>query len=111
MSPSSLLWLAGAMAVFVLANSVLRSYSASTHVPTLLGALLLFTLGNLMMVRLMRESGLALAISISSVAQLVLISLVAFLWFGERPTPRQLAGMALGVVAVVLIAWPQEGGA
>lgn len=109
MSSASLLWLAGAMAVFVLANSVLRSYSASAYVPTLLGALLLFTLGNLMMVRLMRESGLALAISVSSVAQLVLLSLVAFLWFGERPTPRQLAGMALGVVAVVLIAWPQEG--
>jgi small multidrug resistance pump len=107
MSPASLLWLAGAMAVFVLANSVLRGYSASSHGPTLVGALLLFTLGNLMMVRLMRESGLALAISISSVAQLVLISLVAFLWFGERPTPRQLAGMALGVAAVVLIAWPQ----
>lgn len=110
MSPASLLWLAMAMAAFVLANSVLRGFAASSHVPTLVGALLLFSLGNVMMVRLMRESGLALAISVSSVAQLVLISLVAFLWFGERPTPRQLAGMALGVVAVVLIAWPQEGG-
>ena len=107
MSLASLLWLGMAMAVFVLANSVLRGYSASSHLPTLVGALVLFTLGNLMMVRLMRESGLALAISISSVVQLVLISLVAFLWFGERPTPRQIAGMALGVAAVILIAWPQ----
>ena len=110
MSPASVLWLAGAMAVFVVANSVLRGYAASSYVPTLLGALVLFTLGNLMMVRLVRESGLALAISISSVAQLVLISAVAVFWFGERPTPRQLAGMALGVAAVILIAWPQEGG-
>jgi small multidrug resistance pump len=109
MSPASLLWLAMAMAVFVLANSVLRGYAASAHWPTLAGALLLFSLGNVMMVRLMRESGLALAISVSSVAQLVLISAVAFLWFDERPTPRQLAGMALGIVAVVLIAWPQGG--
>ena len=53
--------------------------------------------------------GLALAISISSVSQLVLISAVAVFWFGERPTPRQLAGMALGIAAVVLIAWPQGG--
>ena len=109
MAPGSLLWLGGAMAVFVLANSVLRSYAGSSSVPTLVGALALFTLGNLMMVRLMRESGLALAISISSVAQLVLISAVAFTWFGERPTGMQLAGMALGIVAVVLIAWPQGG--
>ena len=111
MSPASLLWLAGAMGVFVLANSVLRTYATSAYIPTLVGALALFSLGNLMMVRLMRESGLALAISISSVAQLVLISAVAVLWFGERPTPRQLAGMGLGIAAVVLIAWPQGDGA
>ncbi len=109
MAPASLLWLAGAMGVFVLANSVLRAYAASAHWPTLLLALALFTGGNLMMVRLMRESGLALAISVSSVVQLVLISLVAVLWFGERPTALQIAGMALGVVAVALIAWPSGG--
>jgi drug/metabolite transporter (DMT)-like permease len=109
MAAGSLLWLGAAMLVFVAANSVLRTYAASSYLPTLLGALLLFSLGNVMMVRLMRESGLALAISISSVAQLVLISFVAFLWFGERPTALQLTGMALGIVAVVLIAWPQGG--
>jgi small multidrug resistance pump len=106
-TPSLLLWLAAAMAVFVTANTVLRTYSASGQVWLLVGALGLFTVGNLMMVRLMRESGLAIAISVSSVAQLLLISLVAFLWFGERPTGIQLLGMALGVVAVTLIAWPQ----
>ena len=109
MAPASLLWLGLAMVVFVAANSVLRTYAASSHLPTLLAALGLFSLGNVMMVRPMRESGLALAISVSSVAQLVLISAVAFAWFGERPTGLQLAGMALGVVAVVLIAWPQGG--
>jgi glucose uptake protein len=36
----------------------------------------------------------------------VAISLVAILIFGERPTGLQLAGMALGVVAVAMIAWP-----
>jgi glucose uptake protein len=107
MAPASILWLLAAMLVFVSANSVLRTYAASSYLPTLLGALLLFSLGNVMMVRLMRESGLAIAISISSVLQLVLISLVAVLWFGERPTGMQLAGMGLGVAAVVLIAWPQ----
>jgi glucose uptake protein len=109
MAPASILWLLAAMLVFVSANSVLRTYAASSYLPTLLGALLLFSLGNVMMVRLMRESGLALAISISSVVQLVLISAVAVVWFGERPTGLQLTGMGLGIVAVVLIAWPQGG--
>jgi glucose uptake protein len=109
MSAGSLLWLSAAMLVFVAANTVLRTYAASSWLPTLLGALALFSLGNVMMVRLMRESGLALAVSISSVAQLVLLSLVAFAWFGERPTGLQLAGMALGIAAVILIAWPQGG--
>jgi small multidrug resistance pump len=108
MSGALILWLAGAMAVFVTANSVLRAYSASGQVWVLVGALCLFTLGNLMMVRLMRESGLAVAISISSIVQLVLIGVVAWFIFGERPTNLQLAGMALGVVAVALIAWPAE---
>ena len=37
------------------------------------------------------------------------ISLMAVFVFGERPSPMQMAGMALGVVAVALIAWPQGG--
>jgi small multidrug resistance pump len=106
MSGSLVLWLAGAMAVFITANSVLRAYVANAQVWVLLAALILFSIGNLMMVRLMRESGLAVAISVSSVVQLVLIGLVAWFVFGERPTGLQIAGMALGVVAVAMIAWP-----
>jgi glucose uptake protein len=106
MSGGFVLWLAGAMAVFITANSVLRAYVANGQVLVLLGALALFTAGNLMMVRLMRESGLAVAISVSSIVQLVIIGLVAWFVFGERPTGLQVAGMALGVVAVAMIAWP-----
>ena len=109
MSGGSLLWLAGAMAVFITANSVLRAYVANSQLAVLLGALVLFSIGNLMMVRLMRESGLAVAISVSSVVQLVMIGLVAWFIFGERPSGLQLAGMALGVVAVAMIAWPTGG--
>ena len=101
-----MLWLAAAMAVFITANSVLRAYVANAQVWVLLAALVLFSVGNLMMVRLMRESGLAVAISVSSIVQLVMIGLVAWFIFGERPTGLQIAGMALGVVAVAMIAWP-----
>jgi small multidrug resistance pump len=107
MSGGLILWLCGAMAVFITANSVLRAYVTNSHLWVLLGALVLFSIGNLMMVRLMRESGLAVAISVSSIVQLVMIGLVAWFIFGERPTGMQIAGMALGVVAVAMIAWPQ----
>ncbi len=107
MSSGLMLWLAGAMAVFITANSVLRAYVGNAQVWVLAAALLLFCVGNLMMVRLMRESGLAVAISVSSIVQLVMIGLVAWFIFGERPTGLQIAGMALGVVAVAMIAWPQ----
>ena len=75
----------------------------------LLIALCLYTLGNLMMVRLMRETGMAVAISVSAVLQLVLASAVGLTLFGERPTALQAAGLALGVVAVALIVWPERG--
>ena len=106
MAPASLLWLGLAMAVFIAANSSLRSFAGSSWWPMLAVALLLFSVGNVMMVRLMRESGLALPVALSSVAQLVLLTLVAVTWFGERLTGMQWAGLALGVAAVALIAWP-----
>ena len=104
-----ILWLCGAMAVFITANAVLKSYAEMGQIAVLIGALALFCLGNLMMVRVMRESGLGVAVAISSVVQLVLIGVVAYAVFGERPTAMQLTGMALGVVAVALIAWPAGG--
>lgn len=58
------------------------------------------------MVRLMREGGMAVAISVSAVLQLVLANVAAFGLFGERPSGVQAAGIALGLVATVLILWP-----
>ncbi len=109
MTGGSLVWLAGTMAVFVAANVGLRTYVVSNALLTLFAALCLFCVGNLMMVRLMRESGLAVAVSVAAIVQLVLLAAVAVLWFDERPTMLQFAGMALGLVAVALIAWPQGG--
>lgn len=107
MSGSGLIWLTVAMVSFVGANAVLRSYAASSMAMTLVGALALFLFGNLFMVRAMREGGLALAVAISSVVQLVLLALIGVLWFGERLSPVQVVGVALGIVSVALIVWPQ----
>ena len=109
MSGITFLWLGFATAVFVAANGVLKVFAVKGGVPVLLGALALFCLGNLLMVQVMKANGLGLAIALSAVFQLVAISVMAIFVFGERPTGLQLAGMALGCVAVAMIAWPTGG--
>ena len=104
-----LAYLAVSTAVFMVANATLKTYAVKGGLPILLGALALFCLGNFLMVRVMRENGLGLAIALSLIFQLIAITLMAFVWFGERPSSLQLAGLALGVVAVTMIIWPQAG--
>jgi small multidrug resistance pump len=106
MNPGIFAWLAASTAVFVAANAVLKTYAVQGGWWVLTGALLLFCVGNTLMVQVMRGNGLGLAISLSAVFQLLAITLMAVVVFGERPSGVQMFGMALGVVAVALIAWP-----
>jgi small multidrug resistance pump len=106
MTGPTMLWLGGAMAIFIAAASALRRYVDTPQAWLLVAALILYSVGNLMMVRLMKETGLAATMSISAVLQLVLINLVAVFLFGERPTALQASGIALGILAVALIVWP-----
>ncbi len=103
------LWLMATMPVFLSASAALKWYVTGGGAKALLLALILYTLGNLMMVRLMRESGMGVAISVSAVLQLLFANAVAFGLFGERPSPQQLAGIGLGVVSVMLIVLPSAG--
>jgi small multidrug resistance pump len=107
MNAMTFVWLSAATCVFVAANAVLKVYATKGQLPVLIGALLLFCLGNFLMVQVMKANGLGLAIALSAIFQLVAISVMAIFVFGERPTSLQLAGMALGCVAVAMIAWPQ----
>lgn len=107
MSGGALVFLGGAMAIFLCAASALRAYVNSGQVWLIAASLALYGVGNLLMVRLMRESGMAVAISISAVLQLVLATLVAVVFFAERPSQMQWAGIFLGIVSVALIAWPR----
>ena len=107
MSPSLMVWLATIMVIFMAAATSLRVYVDRPSVWLLVLAVGLYTSGNLMMVRVMRESGLAVAMSLTAVLQLVLINMVGFLVFGERPSTMQIGGIALGIVAVSMIVWPQ----
>lgn len=111
MNPTFLLWLGAAMATFLGAATVSRAYVDNGKLWVLAASLALYCVGNLMMVKLMREGGLGLAISASSVAQLLLINVIAFFLFGERLSAIQTAGVALGVVSMALMLFPAKGGA
>ena len=106
MNGGTLLWLGAATGIFVGAAAALRVYVALGQLSLILLSLALYAAGNLLMVRVMRESGMAVAVSVSAVLQLLLATLVAVTVFAERPTPLQWGGIALGLAAVAMIVWP-----
>ena len=107
LSISPILILGIAMLVFLAAASSLRAFAGGAAIWVLVLALALYCVGNVMMVPLMKANGMAVAMSVSAVLQLVMSSLVAVSVFGERPLTVQWAGIGLGIVAVTLILWPQ----
>ena len=107
MNPSFLLWLAVALGTFLAAATASRAYIGSNSIPMLLFSLGLYCAGNLMMLKLMREGGLAMAVSISALAQL--INVIAMVVFGERLSTTQLIGVAVGAVAMALMLFPGPG--
>ncbi|GES46623.1 hypothetical protein RsS62_58750 [Rhizobium dioscoreae] len=109
MNPQFLLWLVGVMAIFIGGATASRAYIANNNMLVLILSLALYCVGNLMMVRLMREGGLGLAISASSIAQLVVVNVIAFIVFGERLSLQQLAGVGLGIIAMILMLLPAQG--
>jgi small multidrug resistance pump len=106
-----ILWLGISAIIFVSAATASRLYVTTSNVLWVALSLSLYIVGNLIMIRLMREGGLGLAISISAIAQLLLANIIAFGFFNERLSPIQMGGVALGLVAVTLMMWPQRGGA
>ncbi|OLP52541.1 hypothetical protein BJF92_02930 [Rhizobium rhizosphaerae] len=106
MSGRFLFFLLLSIPIFLAGATASRAYVSSERWPLLALSLLLYCLGNLVMIRLMREGGLGLAISLSAIGQLVAINAIAFLVFGERMTGQQMAGVALGVVAMGLMLVP-----
>ena len=101
-----ILWLFGATAVFIGAATSSRAYVGTSNILFLLLSMALYMVGNLMMLKLMREGGLGLAISLSAITQLLMINVIAFIFFGERLNLTQLAGVGLGVVAMGLMLMP-----
>jgi hypothetical protein len=89
--------------IFLLAATVAKSWALAPGVGKLVLTLLLYSAGNLVMLRLVREFGMASAFSLSAVIQLVAVNVIALSWFGERLSVMQGSGIALAILAVGLI--------
>jgi hypothetical protein len=95
--------LAASTAIFLLAASAAKVWTQAPSMPRLLLVLALYSAGNLIMLRLIRDFGMGVSLSLSAVIQLVAVNFVAFAWFGERLQTVQGVGIVLAIVAVGLI--------
>ncbi|MHA6644254.1 hypothetical protein [Mesorhizobium sp. A623] len=89
--------------VFLLAATVAKYWGLAPTLGKLLLTLALYSLGNLIMLRLIREFGMGVSLSLSAVIQLVAVNAIALAFFGERLNSLQAIGLALAIVAVGLI--------
>lgn len=103
MKPLTLLLLCVACLIFVGAASSAKAWGLAPSAAKLLATLALYTVGNLIMLVLVRQVGMATAFSLSAVLQLVAVNLVAIAVFGERVGAIEGIGIVLAVVAVALI--------
>lgn len=102
-SPTGIGQLVVASAMFLAAAATAKHYALAPSLLRMAAALGLYTIGNLIMLRLVREYGLGVSMSLSAVLQLVAINLVAFAFFGERLMTVQAIGIAFGIASLVLI--------
>jgi hypothetical protein len=111
MSIWGLLQLGLATIIFLLAATVAKQWALAPHVGKIVLALALYSAGNLVMLKLVRDFGMASAFSLSAIIQLVAVNLIALVYFGERLGMIQGAGVLLAVVAVAMITLgPAAGG-
>lgn len=111
MSPSGLLQLGLSTVIFLLAATAAKNWALAPNVGKIMLTLALYSLGNLIMLRLIREFGMSVSFSLSAVIQLVAVNAVALAFFGEKVSAIQATGIGLAVVSVALITLgPQLGG-
>jgi len=108
---SGFLQLIASTVIFLLAAMCAKSWTLAPGIPKLVLTLALYSLGNLIMLRLVREFGMASAFSLSAVIQLVAVNAIAIAFFGERLSAVQSGGVVLAILAVGLITLgPAAGG-
>lgn len=103
MSISGLLQLAASTIIFLLAATAAKSWALQPGMGKLILTLFLYSAGNLIMLRLVREFGMASAFSLSAVIQLIAINVIALIVFNEHLNAYQSGGIVLAIFAVGLI--------
>lgn len=102
-SLSGLLQLGISTVIFLLAATAAKQWGLAPSLGKIVVTLALYSLGNLIMLRLIREFGMSVSFSLSAVIQLVSVNAVALVFFGERVNALQATGIVLAVAAVALI--------
>lgn len=103
MSISGSLQLALSTVIFLTAAVLAKQWALAPSMPKLVVTLILYTLGNLIMLRLVREFGMSTSFSLSAVIQLVAVNVIALVFFSEKLAPIQSVGIGLAIVSVILI--------
>ncbi|ESY65364.1 hypothetical protein X743_29575 [Mesorhizobium sp. LNHC252B00] len=103
LSLSGLLQLGFSTVIFLLAATAAKQWGLAPSLGKILLTLALYSLGNLIMLRLIREFGMSVSFSLSAVIQLVSVNAVALVFFGERVNALQATGIILAIAAVALI--------
>ncbi len=103
MSRAGFLQLAASTIIFLLAASGAKSWAMAPNLGKLIVTLALYTVGNLIMLRLVREFGMSIAFTLSAIIQLVAVNVVALTYYGEPLTASQGVGVALAILAVAVI--------
>ncbi|MFE0013508.1 hypothetical protein ACFWXH_01590 [Mesorhizobium sp. NPDC059054] len=89
--------------IFLAAATAAKQWALAPSLGKIAVTLALYTLGNLIMLKLIRDFGMSISLSLSAVIQLVAVNAVALAFFGERLTTIQAVGVALAIVAVALV--------
>jgi drug/metabolite transporter (DMT)-like permease len=100
---SGLAQLGVSTAIFLLAAAAAKQWGLAPSLGKILLTLALYSAGNLIMLRLVREFGMSVSFSLSAVIQLVSVNVVALVFFGERLNTLQATGVVLAIAAVALI--------
>lgn len=103
MTASGFVQLCASTVIFIFAASAAKAWTLAPGYGKLALTLALYTLGNLIMLRLIREFGMGVALSLSAVIQLIAVNIVAFAFFGERVDVVQGAGILVAILAVALV--------
>lgn len=105
MTTSGILQLIASTLIFLAAASGAKSWVLAPSMTKLVITLALYTFGNLIMLRLVRELGMSVAFSLSAVIQLIAVNVIAIAWFGERLSAAQGIGIAFAIAAVAIISF------